>query len=266
MRKTIVAAWLALGAAAIPVTLHASETAYATSSPVKTTASGTVVDEEGEPLIGANVCEKGNKSNVVSTDIDGRYSIQVPAGASLEITNVGYEPVTIKAGEGMKTILKSSLKDLDEVVVVGYGVQKKVNVVGSISTVDSKQLEGRTGGSVSNMINGYLSGVTITQSSGSPGADQGTIRVRGVGSFGADPSPLILVDGLPGNMNDLSPAEIENISVLKDAASAAIYGSRAANGVILITTKNGREGKTHVTYNGTVGWSSADDLPKVGHS
>ncbi len=266
MRKTIVAAWLALGAAAIPVTLHASETAYATSSPVKTTASGTVVDEEGEPLIGANVCEKGNKSNVVSTDIDGRYSIQVPAGASLEITNVGYEPVTIKAGEGMKTILKSSLKDLDEVVVVGYGVQKKVNVVGSISTVDSKQLEGRTGGSVSNMINGYLSGVTITQSSGSPGADQGTIRVRGVGSFGADPSPLILVDGLPGNMNDLSPAEIENISVLKDAASAAIYGSRAANGVILITTKNGREGKTHVTYNGTVGWSSADDLPKVAHS
>ena len=138
--------------------------------------------------------------------------------------------------------------------------------ISSISTVDSKQLEGRTGGSVSNMINGYLSGVTITQSSGSPGSDQGTIRVRGVGSFGADPSPLILVDGLPGNMNDLTPAEIESISVLKDAASAAIYGSRAANGVILVTTKNGREGKTRVTYNGTVGWSSADDLPKLAHS
>jgi TonB-linked SusC/RagA family outer membrane protein len=267
IRKTLVAAWLATGAiAAVPVTLQAGETAQSTSSIAKITATGTVVDEEGEPMIGASVTEKGNPSNVVTTDLNGHYAIRVAPGSTLEITYVGYSLTAVKAGEDVHTVMKSASQDLSEVVVVGYGVQKKVNVVGSISTVDSKQLEGRTGGSVSNMINGYLSGVTITQSSGSPGSDQGTIRVRGVGSFGADPSPLILVDGLPGNMNDLTPAEIESISVLKDAASAAIYGSRAANGVILVTTKNGREGKTRVTYNGTVGWSSADDLPKLAHS
>ncbi len=212
IRKTLVAAWLATGAiAAVPVTLQAGETAQSTSSIAKITATGTVVDEEGEPMIGASVTEKGNPSNVVTTDLNGHYAIRVAPGSTLEITYVGYSLTAVKAGEDVHTVMKSASQDLSEVVVVGYGVQKKVNVVGSISTVDSKQLEGRTGGSVSNMINGYLSGVTITQSSGSPGSDQGTIRVRGVGSFGADPSPLILVDGLPGNMNDLTPAEIEHL-------------------------------------------------------
>lgn len=237
------------------------------SSKTKRTITGTVVDADNEPVIGATI-RVPETGGVTLTDINGNYSIEAPENATVEVSYIGTRPAKAKAkGEGPLNFTMTTDENLlDEVVVVGYGVQKKVNVVGSIATVDSKDLEGRTGGSVSNMLNGYLSGVTITQSSGSPGADQGTIRVRGVGSFGADPSPLILVDGLPGNMNDLTPAEIESVSVLKDAASSAIYGSRAANGVILVTTKNGREGKTRVTYNGTVGYSSADDLPKLAHS
>lgn len=229
--------------------------------------TGTVIDSNNDPVIGATI-RVPETGGMTITDINGNYSIEAPDNATVEVSYIGTRPEKAKAkGEGPLNFTMTTDENLlDEVVVVGYGVQKKVNVVGSIATVDSKDLEGRTGGSVSNMLNGYLSGVTITQGSGSPGADQGTIRVRGVGSFGADPSPLILVDGLPGNMNDLTPAEIENVSVLKDAASAAIYGSRAANGVILVTTKNGREGKTRVTYNGTVGWSSAIDLPKLAHS
>ena len=135
--------------------------------------------------------------------------------------------------------MKEDAKTLSEVVVVGYGSQKKVNVIGSVSTVDSKTLESRATADVSNMLTGQMSGVTIIQNSGNPGDDAGTIRIRGVGSFGATPSPLVLVDGLPGSLSDLTPAEIENVSVLKDASSAAIYGSRAANGVILVTTKKG---------------------------
>lgn len=155
---------------------------------------------------------------------------------------------------------------LDEVVVVGYGSQKKVNVIGSISTIDSKSLESRSVPDVSNLLTGQMSGVTITQSSGNPGQDAGTIRIRGVGSFGATPDPLVLVDGMPGSLSDLTPADIDNISVLKDASSAAIYGSRAANGVILVTTKKGREGKTNVIYNGSVGISQATELPDFAHS
>ena len=150
--------------------------------------------------------------------------------------------------------------------MVGYGSQKKVNVIGSIASVDSKTLESRATADVSNMLTGQLSGVTITQGSGNPGQDAGTIRVRGVGSFGATPDPLVLVDGLPGSLSDLTPSDIENISVLKDASSAAIYGSRAANGVILVTTKRGKEGKARVNYSGSVGMSQAVELPEMAHS
>ena len=151
-------------------------------------------------------------------------------------------------------------------MVVGYGSQKKVNVIGSIASVDSKALESRAVPDVSNMLTGQMSGVTITQESGNPGQDAGTIRIRGVGSFGATPSPLVLVDGLPGSLSDLTPADIDNISVLKDASSAAIYGSRAANGVILVTTKKGKEGKARIIYNGSVGMSQATELPELAHS
>lgn len=139
-------------------------------------------------------------------------------------------------------------------------------MIGSIASVDSKALESRAVPDVSNMLTGQMSGVTITQESGNPGQDAGTIRIRGVGSFGATPSPLVLVDGLPGSLSDLTPADIDNISVLKDASSAAIYGSRAANGVILVTTKKGKEGKARIIYNGSVGMSQATELPELAHS
>ncbi len=249
------------------ITITSNKKGSDTNGSKMVSATGSVTDTSGEPIIGATVRVR-NSNLVAVTDINGNFQMEVPEDAVLDVSFIGYTPAKSQAVSGKPINIQLHEDDnlLDEVVVVGYGVQKKVNVVGSIATVESGQLEGRTGGSLSNMINGYLSGVTITQGSGSPGSDQPTIRVRGVGSFGADPSPLILVDGLPGNINDLTPAEVESISVLKDAASAAIYGSRAANGVILVTTKNGREGKTRVTYNGTVGWSSAVDLPKLAHS
>lgn len=232
------------------------------------TVSGRVLDANGEPVIGATVVEKGASGNGTVTDVDGYFTLKISGDAVLEVSYIGYQSQQCKAVAGMQLnlTLKEDTEMLDEVVVVGYGSQKKVNVIGSISTVDSKTLESRSVPDVSNMLTGQMSGVTITQSSGNPGQDAGTIRIRGVGSFGATPDPLVLVDGMPGSLSDLTPADIDNISVLKDASSAAIYGSRAANGVILVTTKKGREGKTNVVYNGSVGMSQATELPDLAHS
>lgn len=230
--------------------------------------SGVVADATGLPIIGANVIIKGTATGLI-TDLDGNFSLEVPQGSVLQISYIGYltKEITI---DGKQTDFNIQLLEdtqaLEEVVVVGYGSQKKVNVIGSIASVDSKALEARAVPDVSNMLTGQLSGVTITQTSGNPGDDAGTIRVRGVGSFGATPNPLVLVDGLPGSLSDLTPADIEQISVLKDASSAAIYGSRAANGVILVTTKKGKEGKARITYNGSVGMSQATELPDLAHS
>ncbi len=184
----------------------------------------------------------------------------------MEISFLGYISKQITAGTGIVTQLQEDQEALSEVVVVGYGLQKKVNVIGSIGVVDSKDFESRSTPNVSNMLTGHLSGVTITQTSGNPGNDAGTIRVRGVGSFGATPDPLVLVDGMPGSLSNLSPSEIASISVLKDASSAAIYGSRAANGVILVTTKEGTKGKTHVTYDASFGMNQATTLPEYVHT
>lgn len=194
--------------------------------------------------------------------------MSVPSNATLQVSYIGYNTQDVPVGNKsfLNITLKEDTETLDEVVVVGYGSQKKVNVIGSIASVDSKALESRAVPDVSNMLTGQMSGVTITQESGNPGQDAGTIRIRGVGSFGATPSPLVLVDGLPGSLSDLTPADIDNISVLKDASSAAIYGSRAANGVILVTTKKGKEGKARIIYNGSVGMSQATELPELAHS
>lgn len=227
--------------------------------------SGVVVDTQGEPIIGATVIEVGGANGVV-TNANGEFTLSVSTGASLKVSYVGYKDFIAKVASRLRIVLEEDTETLDEVVVIGYGTQKKVNVIGSISTVDSKALEARATPNVSSMLTGLMPGVTITQSSGNPGQDGGTIRIRGVGSFGATPSPLILVDGLPGELDNLNPADIENISVLKDASSAAIYGSRAANGVILVTTKRGNEGKARITYNGSVGMSQATELPDLAHS
>ena len=230
--------------------------------------TGNVTDNNGEPIIGASVVVNGTKNGTV-TDIDGNFSIvSTTETPTLNISYVGFDTQNIKVrpGQTVKVTLKENAQSLEELVVVGYGSQKKVNVIGSIATVDSKSLEARSASDVSNMLTGQMSGVTITQTSGNPGQDGGTIRVRGVGSFGATPNPLVLVDGMPGSLSDITPDEIENISVLKDASSAAIYGSRAANGVVLVTTKRGKEGRTKVSYNGSVGFSKAAELPEMAHS
>ena len=229
---------------------------------------GKILDVNGDPVIGASILEKGTTNGTIS-DVDGNFTLSLnKANAELEISYIGYQTQTIavRAGQPVSVTMREDYAQLDEVVVVGYGVQKKVNVIGSISTVDSKTLANRATADVSNMLTGQMPGVTITQTSGNPGDDSGTIRVRGVGSFGATPNPLILIDGLPGTLRELNPSEIDNISVLKDASSAAIYGARAANGVILVTTKNGREGKTRVTYNGSIGMNQAIMLPEMAHS
>lgn len=230
--------------------------------------TGNVADNNGEPIIGASVVVNGTKNGTV-TDIDGNFTLASNSETpTLNISYVGFDTQNIKVrpGQTIKVTLKENAQSLEELVVVGYGSQKKVNVIGSIATVDSKSLEARSASDVSNMLTGQMSGVTITQTSGNPGQDGGTIRVRGVGSFGATPSPLVLVDGMPGSLSDITPDEIENISVLKDASSAAIYGSRAANGVVLVTTKRGKEGRTKVSYNGSVGFSKAAELPEMAHS
>lgn len=230
--------------------------------------TGNVADNNGEPIIGASVVVNGTKNGTV-TDIDGNFTLVSNSETpTLNISYVGFDTQNIKVrpGQTVKVTLKENAQSLEELVVVGYGSQKKVNVIGSIATVDSKSLEARSASDVSNMLTGQMSGVTITQTSGNPGQDGGTIRVRGVGSFGATPSPLVLVDGMPGSLSDITPDEIENISVLKDASSAAIYGSRAANGVVLVTTKRGKEGRTKVSYNGSIGFSKAAELPEMAHS
>ncbi|MDO4527154.1 MAG: SusC/RagA family TonB-linked outer membrane protein, partial [Candidatus Saccharibacteria bacterium] len=225
--------------------------------------SGTVKDALGDPVIGASVVVKGTTNGAI-TDFDGNFSLSdVKKGDIIVISFVGYVTQEIKwNGQSLNVTLKDDTQALEEVVVVGYGVEKKVNVVGSISTVSSKKLENRSTPSVTNALTGQMPGVTVRQTSGSPGADGGEIRIRGVGSFGATPSALVLVDGIPGSLTDLHMEDIESISVLKDASTAAIYGSRAANGVILVTTKTGKVGKAKVSYNGYVGFSSATELPK----
>lgn len=205
----------------------------------KEKVSGVVKDATGEPIIGANVVEKGVGTNGVITNLDGEFTLEVPENASLIISYIGYlqQDVSTKGKDAFNIIMKEDTKTLDEVVVVGYGVQKKVNLTGAVAAVDSKSLQNRPVTNVSNAIQGLLPGVTVISGTGQPGNDNTTIRVRGVGTLN-NSNPMYVVDGLPvSSINEVDPSDIENISVLKDASSAAIYGSRAANGVILITTK-----------------------------
>jgi TonB-linked SusC/RagA family outer membrane protein len=227
------------------------------------TIKGTVLDANGEPIIGASVFEKGTKNGTV-TDVDGNFTISVSNNSEVEVSYIGFVPqkLRVKDGSPLNISLKEDVESLNEVVIVGYGVERKADVVGSISTVSADKLKNRSTPSVTNALTGMMPGVSVSQTSGSPGDDSGTIRIRGVGSFGATPSALILIDGIPGNLSDIHMEDIENISVLKDASTAAIYGSRAANGVILVTTKTGTEGNTRVNYNGYIGTSSATEIPQ----
>ncbi|SMO32195.1 TonB-linked outer membrane protein, SusC/RagA family [Saccharicrinis carchari] len=227
------------------------------------TVTGTIRDANGEPIPGASIVVKGTTTGTIS-DMDGNFTLSgVPEDATLQFSFVGMNSVEVSAA-GQSTfniVLQEETMGLDEVVVVGYGVQKKVNVTGSVATVDSKMLENRPMSSVSAGLSGLLPGVYVKQTSGLPGGDGGSIRIRGTGTLN-NSSPMVIVDGVESSMNEISPEDIGSISVLKDAASAAIYGSKAANGVILITTKSGKVGVPQVRYSGDFGWQAATDLPE----
>ncbi len=231
------------------------------------TCSGTVKDGTGETIIGASVVVKGS-SNGTITDIEGSFSLRnVAQGSIIQISFVGYQTQEVKwTGTPLSIILKEDSKVLDEVVVVGYGTQKKVNVTGAVSMVNSDAIEARPVANVSQALQGAIPGLNLTTSSS--GGDLNTvmrINIRGTGTIGdgSVDSPLILIDGIEGNMNTLNPNDIESVSVLKDAASASIYGSRAAFGVILITTKSGKAGKVKVNYSGDVRFSTATQIPEM---
>lgn len=227
------------------------------------TVNGKITDEKGEGIPGASVLLKGTGKGT-STSGDGAFTLDgLDANSVLIISFVGYvsQEITVGNRTTLNVTLVSDQKLLNELVVVGYGEQKKVNVIGSVSQIDSDAIENRPVTQVAHAITGQMPGVTVTVGSGRPGDNAGTIRVRGVGSFGAKPDALILVDGIPGTLNDISPDDIQSISVLKDASSAAIYGARSANGVILVTTKNGGSGKATISYNGYVGFNKATQLP-----
>lgn len=229
--------------------------------------TGKVIDAMGEAIIGASLMEKGTTNGAI-TDIDGNFSLTVSSPqAIVKISYIGYQPqeVKVQVGKPMSIVLAEDAQALDEVVVVGYGTEKKVNVIGSIAQVGSEKLQNRSTPQLSNALSGQMAGVTVIQRSGRPGDGGGEIRVRGVGSFGGEDNKsdaLVLIDGIPGKLNDINTEDVESISVLKDASTAAIYGSRAANGVILVTTKTGKEGKIMVNYNGYIGFNRPTELPE----
>lgn len=221
--------------------------------------SGKVLDALQEPLIGVSIRIEGTTQGTI-TDVDGAFDVQVPAaGATLEFSYVGYLTQKVKVKPGQKNIVVYMQEDaimLDEAVVVGYGTQKKVNLTGAVATVDSKSLENRAAHSLTSMLQGSVPGLNVTTSSGVPGSSP-DINVRGVTSINSS-GPLVLIDGAVGELDRVNPNDVESISVIKDASAAAVYGARAAFGVILVTTKSGaaQDGKATVRYSGRLGWEA----------
>ena len=223
--------------------------------------------EDGQPVVGATIKVVGSKTASAITDVNGNFSISVPAGSRLEVTYIGMVPKTVKASSNMSIELNADSHALDDVIVVGYGTTRREAKTGSITSVSSKELADVPATSFDKMLAGKMAGVSITQTTGQPGSNS-QIRIRGISSISAGNEPLYVVDGLPITSGDdgaftnssnalsaINPDDIESITVLKDAAAASVYGSRAANGVILITTKSGKEGKSHLTARAKFGIS-----------
>jgi len=209
---------------------------------------GVVKDASGEPIIGATVRVVGTKIATV-TDLDGNFKIKAKSGQSLQFTYVGCKPKIVKVGRGSIAVtLEDDSQVLKDVQVVAYGVQKKVTVTGAISNINGSELTKVPTGSINNMLSGVVPGLSSVQYSGEPGADAATILVRGQATTN-NSSPLIQVDGVERDFNDIDPSEIESITVLKDASATAVFGVRGANGVILVTTKRGKEGKAKISAN-----------------
>src|SRR5690625_49424 len=234
--------------------------------------SGTVKDSDGEPLIGVNVVVKGSTKGT-STDFDGEFSLEeVDESAILVFSYIGYQTleVAVDGRSQINVVMQEDLQQLDEIVVVGYGTQKKANLVGAVTAVSGAKIEAIPAPDVSNAIAGRLPGTTIMQGSGEPGQDAARIMIRGRSTLGKSDqnenikttNPLVVIDGIPGrSLTEIDPVDIESISVLKDA-SAAIYGSAAANGVILVTTKRGESGYPRLSYQAYQGFMTPTILPK----
>lgn len=247
-KKLLVVKWMpvALFCASLTFAPFALQTANAEIQAQQQTIKGTVVDATGEPVIGASVLVVGAKSSGTVTDVNGNFSLRIKPGTKLQISFVGYQTQTVAAKDGMNVKLVEDNNMLQEVQVVAYGAQKKVTMTGAIASVKSEDLVRTSVGSVNNVLGGQLSGVTTVQYSGEPGADAAEIFVRGKATWG-DSSPLIQVDGVERSMGDIDPNEIESITVLKDASATAVFGVRGANGVVLITTRRGKEGKAKIS-------------------
>lgn len=234
-----------------------SVTSTRQDQPIGQQVSGVVTDTDGEPIIGANIVVPGTTVGTV-TDIDGRYILTVPRGAMLRFSYIGYvdQEFTITDQTTLNVRMEEDVATLDELIVVGYGVQRKSVVTAAISRVTADELNTNRPSRVEDALKGKVSGVQITQSSGQPGTDS-KVRIRGIGTVN-NSEPLYIVDGMPvdGGINYLNPIDIQSVEILKDAASAAIYGARAANGVVLITTKSGSTGKTTVSYDFSYGWQN----------
>lgn len=237
------------------IILTTKENKYPVTQQAGKRVSGVVLDEKGEPVIGANIIEKGTTNGTI-TDIDGNFSLNISSNAILQISFIGYLPQEIQVGNqtNLRVTIKEDTKALDEVVVVAYGTQKARSVTGAMSKMNTEELSDMPVANISQKLQGKFSGVQITQANGEPGAGM-AMRIRGQSSLKDGNEPLIVIDGFPttSGLQDISPDEIENITILKDAASASLYGSRAANGVILITTRGAREGKTNIEFSSYFG-------------
>ena len=226
--------------------------------------SGTITDAQGNPLPGVTVLIKGTTFGTL-TDNAGKYTLSsVPPNSTLVFSFIGSATQEIPVNS--RTLINITMQEetvgLEEVVVIGYGSQRKVDLTGSVETIKSNEIVRQPVAQVSQALVGLTPGLTAIQSSGQPGSDNSTLRIRGIGSIGASNDPLILIDGVAGDINDLNPNDIDNISVLKDAAAAAIYGSRASNGVILVTTKRAKSGELSLKYSNYIGWQKPTELPE----
>lgn len=222
----------------------------------QTQVSGKVTSaEDGEPVIGASIKVVGTNTGTV-TDVDGNFSLNAPAGAKLEISYIGMNSQTVKAGSNMKIVMNPDNKTLDEVIVVAYGTAKKSAFTGSAAVMKTEDIAKVADSNPVQALTGKVSGVQINTQTGQPGVENFKIRIRGISSINAGSTPLVIVDGSPwdGDMNDINPNDIASMTVLKDAASAALYGARGANGVVIITTKTGKEGSSSITVDAKWGF------------
>lgn len=234
----------------------------ATWAQTQSNVNGLITDSSGEPLIGVSIQVKGTTHGTIS-DLDGKFMLLAKTGDILRISYVGYTPQEIKltGNQQLRIIMEEDTKRLEEVVVVGYGTQKKVNLTGSVSSITADELANKPVMSTAQALAGLAPGLSVLQTSGRPGTGA-TVKIRGTGTFSnAGTDPLVLIDGLSGSIDDVDPNDIQSISFLKDAASASIYGNRAANGVILIETKKGVQGKTTISYSNSFGWQRPTELP-----